>query len=49
MWGTALQLAEAWGVPPWEIMAAPGSRRWAARWAVYRAELKAAQERHKGT
>lgn len=45
MWGTALQLAEAWHTPPWEIVDAPGSRLWAARWVVYREELKAAQER----
>ncbi len=29
-------MAEAWGVPPWEIMHTPGSLRWASRWAAYR-------------
>lgn len=38
-WVTALQLAEEWGVPPWEIMEAPGSLRWAARRAVYQKAL----------
>lgn len=34
-WVLALQLAEAWHVPPWEIMNAPGSLRWAARYSAY--------------
>lgn len=31
----ALQMAEAWGVPPWEVMEHPGGIVWAARWALY--------------
>ena len=35
IWITALQLAETWGVPPWEIMEHAGSLMWASRWAFY--------------
>lgn len=45
MWGTTLQLADAWGCPPWEVEDHPDSAYWAARWAIYRKELQAAQER----
>ncbi len=38
-WMGVLQMAEAWGVPPWEIMSAHGSLKWAARWAAYRKEV----------
>jgi len=37
----AVQLAEAWGVPPWEIMEAPGSLYWAGwRRVLKEAEAK---------
>jgi len=44
IWVKVLQMAEAWGVPPWEIMQQPGSVRWAARWSFYREQLALAQE-----
>ena len=35
-------MAKDWGTPPWELMQAPGSVRWAARWSAYkRAEAEA--------
>jgi hypothetical protein len=40
LWLGALQMAEAWGVPPWVIMEAPGSLMWAARWAAYQKEKR---------
>jgi hypothetical protein len=43
-WLGVLQMAEAWGVPPWEIMRAPGSLLWAARWAAYRKEVHRIEE-----
>jgi hypothetical protein len=47
LWLGALQMAEAWGVPPWEIMDAPGSLMWAARWAAYRKEVRWVEENKK--
>jgi mannosyltransferase OCH1-like enzyme len=46
-WLTALQLAEAWHVPPWEIMDAEGSLIWSARWAAYQKELKKSRDMDK--
>lgn len=43
-WLGVLQMAEAWGVPPWEIMDAEGSLLWAARWAAYRKEVQWVEE-----
>lgn len=34
-WLTALQLAEAWGEHPQDIMEREGGITWAARWVVY--------------
>ena len=48
-WMTALQLAEAWHVPPWEIMDAPGSLRWAARYAAYHEVVRKVQEQSERT
>ena len=41
---TALHLAEAWGLPPWEIMAHEEGGLWAARWACYQNEKHRAEE-----
>lgn len=43
-WVTALQLAEAWHIPPWEIMEHPGSLMWSARWAFYRRQVNVVAE-----
>ena len=43
-WLGILQMADEWGTPPWEIEAAKGSLRWAARWAAYRKEVAWVQE-----
>lgn len=43
-WLVALQLAEAWGMPPWEVLRAPGSLRWAHRWAVYQQAINRIRE-----
>lgn len=43
-WVAALQMAEEWGTPPWEIMRAPGSLMWAARRAFYKKQLHWAKE-----
>ena len=43
-WLAVLQMAEDWGVPPWEIVNAPGSLRWARRWAIYRQALRRIQD-----
>jgi hypothetical protein len=43
-WVGVLQMAEAWGVPPWEIMEAEGSLLWAARWAFYRKQVRWVEE-----
>jgi len=40
IWLSALQMAEAWGCPPWEIMRERGSLVWAARWAEYRRQVR---------
>lgn len=37
-------MAEAWGKAPWEIVNAPGSLLWAARWSVYQQEKVEAQQ-----
>lgn len=39
-WLGVLQMAEAWGVPPWEIEDAEGSLMWANRWAFYRKQVR---------
>lgn len=39
LWIGALQMAEEWGVPPWEIMGARSSLLWAARWAFYKKQV----------
>lgn len=39
IWISALQMAEAWGIPPWEIMERSGSLRWMARWKFYREQV----------
>jgi len=39
-------MAEDWGVPPWEILHAPGSLLWARRWAMYRQALRRIQDDH---
>ena len=44
IWLGALQMADDWSTPPWEIMRAPGSLKWAARWAAYRKEMAWVQE-----
>jgi len=41
----ALKMAEAWGVPPWEIMEHEDGAYWAARYFVYKDELHKAQEK----
>lgn len=43
-WVLALQLSEVWGVPPWEIMNAPGSLMWAARYSFYRKQQNVVAE-----
>jgi len=37
-------MAEAWGTPPWEILRAPASAQWAARFAIYQDELHKAKK-----
>lgn len=44
-WASALQMAEAWGMHPADVLARPGGLRWAARFRVYRDELHAAQKK----
>lgn len=44
LWLGALQMAEAWGTPPWEVMEHPGSLKWAARWAAYQKEKRWVEE-----
>ena len=44
IWLSVLQMADDWGVPPWEIMQARGSLQWAARWAAYRKEVRWVKE-----
>jgi hypothetical protein len=41
---TALQLAEAWHVPPWMIMEHPGSMMWAARYMFYKRQENVVKE-----
>jgi hypothetical protein len=41
----ALQAAEAWGIPPWEVWEHDDSAFWVARWSVYRDELNKAQKK----
>ncbi len=43
-WMGVLQMAEEWATPPWEIVRAHGSLKWAARWAAYRKEVAWVQE-----
>jgi hypothetical protein len=42
---TAILLAEAWHMPPWEIMEHEDSAYWASRYFVYKDELRKAQEK----
>lgn len=37
-------MAKEWGTPPWEIVNAPGSMRWAARWSAYKQAEAAAKK-----
>lgn len=39
LWLGVLQMAAEWGMYPEELMKAPGSLKWAARWAAYRKEV----------
>ena len=39
-WVAVLQMAEEWSTPPWEIMRAPGSLKWAVRWAFYKEQKR---------
>ena len=43
-WVTALQLADAWHVPPWVIMEHPGSLMWAARYMFYKRQENVVKE-----
>jgi len=38
-WVEVLQMAEAWGQHPDDIMHRPGGLRWAARWGAYQRAL----------
>lgn len=46
-WVVACQLAEAWHVPPYAVMDAPGSWLWARRWGVYQEEKARAMKEAK--
>lgn len=35
LWVSVLEMAEAWGVPPWEIVAHRGGLRWMTRFKFY--------------
>lgn len=48
-WVLVCQLAEAWHVPPYAIVRAPGSWLWARRWAVYQDEKARAMKEAKET
>jgi hypothetical protein len=48
-WVTALQLAEAWGVPPWEVMERPGGMRWAHRYVFYQKQRRWVDEQNAKT
>jgi hypothetical protein len=43
-WVLALQLSEVWGVPPWQVMDAPGGLMWAARYSFYRKQQNVVAE-----
>ena len=49
VWLGVLQMAEAWGVPPWEIIRHPGSLVWGARWAAYRKQVQWVEEERRKT
>ena len=38
LWMGVLQMAEAWGQHPADILTRPGGLMWAARWAAYQKE-----------
>jgi hypothetical protein len=44
LWLGAIQMAEAWGCHPADIMARPGGLMWAARWAEYRRQVRWVEE-----
>ena len=44
IWAVALQLSEAWGIPPWDVMAHPQGVRWAARYAAWKQAESQARE-----
>ena len=46
-WASALQMAEAWGIHPADVLARPGGLYWAARFRAYRDELHEAQKKAK--
>lgn len=46
-WLGVLQMSEAWGVPPWEVVEARGSLRWGARWAEYKRAVAWVEEQRK--
>jgi hypothetical protein len=44
LWLGVLQMAEAWGCHPEDVMTRPGGLKWAARWAAYRKEVRWVEE-----
>lgn len=44
LWLGVLQMAEAWGCHPEDIMTRPGGLKWAARWGAYRKEVRWVEE-----
>jgi hypothetical protein len=44
LWVTALQLAEAWGQHPEDIMTRRGGLKWARRYVVYHEQLAKAKK-----
>lgn len=49
VWMGVLQMAEAWGTPPWEIMERRGGLIWAARWAAYKRQVRWVEEQQTKT
>jgi len=48
IWISALQMAEAWGCHPEDIMTRPGGLMWAARWAFYQKQAAWVREQKSG-
>jgi hypothetical protein len=48
-WVTALQLAEAWGCHPQDIMDRPGGLRWAHRYVFYKKQQRWVDEQNAKT